>query len=62
FSAILGMSDVTDAKDLQLFDGSQASIATTKSAFDAHFTDAQDPNTGDFLFPLIGVINDPFVA
>ncbi len=60
FSAIKGMSDVYDARDLAIFDGSEGSIAVTRSAFDGHYQDAVDPNFGDFLVPLVGVVEDPF--
>ena len=62
FSAIKGMSDVDDAKDLSLFTGTPESIDATRAAFDAHFAEAQDAETGDFLFTLVGVLDDPFVA
>ncbi len=60
FAAIKGMSDVDDARDLALFDGSQTSIAATRVAFDGHYQQALNPTSGDFLAPIVGVVDDPF--
>lgn len=61
FSVIKGMSDIDDATAaMALFDGSTGSITTTLAAMDSHYTDALTPDTGDFLMPLVGVIDDPF--
>jgi Ca2+-binding RTX toxin-like protein len=62
FSVIRGMSDVDDAiSALALFDGSQTSIDETIAAIDGHYVDALDAQTGDFLMPLVGIIDDPFL-
>ncbi|NRB04696.1 MAG: DUF4214 domain-containing protein [Rhodobacteraceae bacterium] len=62
FSAILGMSDVTNARDvMDLYDGSPISISNAKSAADADFADAQATDgSGEFLIQLVGVVDDPF--
>jgi Ca2+-binding RTX toxin-like protein len=61
FAVTLGMSDVDNASAaMALFDGSEASIAQTVAAIDGYFTDASDADTGEFLMPLVGVIDDPF--
>lgn len=61
FSVIKGMSNIDDATAaLALFDGTEASRDATLAAMDGHYTDALDPDTGDFLMPLVGVIDDPF--
>ncbi|WP_269142619.1 Ig-like domain-containing protein [Sulfitobacter mediterraneus] len=61
FSVIKGMSDIPDASAaMSLFDGSDASRDATIAAIDAHYADALDPVTGDFLMQLVGVIDDPF--
>ena len=62
FAVHLGMSDVEDARDaMALFDGSQSSIQTVLNAIDADYDEAQDANNGDFLLPLLGVLDNPFV-
>lgn len=61
FAVIKGMSDIADASAaMALFDGSPISIENAITAIDNHFTDALDAVTGDFLMPLVGVIDDPF--
>ncbi len=61
FSVIKGMSDIPDASGaMSLFGGSVASRDATIAAIDAHYADALDPVTGDFLMQLVGVIDDPF--
>ncbi|MBM1631203.1 tandem-95 repeat protein [Sulfitobacter mediterraneus] len=61
YSVLKGMSEVNNAKTaMALYDGSAQSVADTLFAIDAYFEDALDPNTGEFLMQLIGVIDDPF--
>jgi hypothetical protein len=63
FSVIKGMSDVDDAASaMALFTGSQDSIDETVAAIDGHYADALNAETGDFLMPLVGVIDDPFAV
>ncbi|NRB05494.1 MAG: DUF4214 domain-containing protein, partial [Rhodobacteraceae bacterium] len=61
FSVIKGMSNVENARDaLEFYDGTQASIDGSKGIIDGFFEDAQDAATGEFLFQLTGVVDDPF--
>jgi hypothetical protein len=63
FAVIKGMSDVADARDaMSLFLGTEASRDAALQAMEAHHAEALDPETGDFLMPLIGVIEDPFLG
>jgi hypothetical protein len=63
FAVIKGMSDVADARDaMSLFLGTEASRDAALQAMEAHHAEALDPATGDFLMPLIGVIEDPFLG
>ncbi|MEM9898200.1 MAG: DUF4214 domain-containing protein, partial [Pseudomonadota bacterium] len=61
FSVILGMSDVENAgASLALFNGSPESIDTAIAEMDRFFAEAQDAQNGEFLMPLVGVLDDPF--
>ncbi len=61
FSVVLGMSDVQNASDVMaLFDGTQSSLDAAVAATDAFFVDAQDAENGEFLMPIVGVLDDPF--
>jgi hypothetical protein len=62
FSAIKGMSDVADAQNvLNIFgDAATSNTAAARAAVDGHYTDATASGTGDFVFELVGVVNDPF--
>lgn len=61
-SVILGMSDVDDARDsMALFDGTPASVQTARAEMDADYAAALDPVDGEFLMPLVGVVDDPFM-
>jgi Ca2+-binding RTX toxin-like protein len=61
FAVLKGMSEVNNAKTaMGLYDGSAQSVADTLFAIDAYFENALDPNTGEFLMQLVGVIDDPF--
>ena len=63
FAVTKGMSDTDDARQaMALFDGSQSSIEAAVSATDGHYAAALDANSGDFLMPLVGVLDDPFAA
>ncbi|HBB83912.1 MAG TPA: hypothetical protein DC031_11690 [Sulfitobacter sp.] len=56
-----GMSDVGDAAAVMaLFDGSQSSIDRAVAAIDADYADAHNPTSGEFLMPIIGVLDNPF--
>ena len=63
FAVIRGMSDVEDAINaMNVFDGTEDSITDAVAAIDTFYADALDPDTGDFLMPLIGVLDDPFAV
>ena len=63
FAVIKGMSDIADATaTMALFDGTDVGRDATLAAIEGHHADALDPITGDFLMPLVGVIDDPFAA
>jgi hypothetical protein len=63
FAVHKGMSDVDDAVTaMDLFDGTQASINAAVDAIDGFYADALDPLNGEFLMPLVGVLDDPFLV
>jgi len=63
FAVIRGMSDVDDGiAAMELFDGTQGSILDAVATIDSLYAEALDPSTGEFLMPLIGVLDDPFAV
>ncbi len=63
FAVAKGMSDVDDAALVMMsFDGSPDSVTQAFAAVDRHYTDALDPDSGDFLMPLVGVLEDGFMV
>ncbi|WP_292290163.1 DUF4214 domain-containing protein [Marivita sp.] len=61
FAVHKGMSDVANAAAaMGEFDGSDASIATAVAAIDGFHEAALNPNSGEFLMPVVGVLDDPF--
>ncbi|RXV58479.1 hypothetical protein C6W92_16920 [Roseovarius sp. A46] len=61
FAVAKGMSDGDNAAVvMDLFDGTDASINTAVAAIDSYHADALDPTDGEFLMPLVGVLDDPF--
>ena len=61
FSVHKGMSDVENAAAaMAVFDGSEASLASAISAIDGYHQDALSATSGEFLMPLVGVLEDPF--
>lgn len=63
YSITRGLSDVADATAaMALFDGTAASITAAQNAIDGYYTSALDADTGAFLMPLVGVIDDPFAG
>lgn len=61
FAVHKGMSDVANAAAaMALFDGTASSVNSAVAAIDAYFEDALDPINGEFLMPLVGVLDDPF--
>ena len=63
FAVHKGMSDLQDAAQaMALFNGSHSSITAAVAAIDSHYQDALSAANGDFLMPLVGVLEDPFTA
>ena len=61
FSVHKGMSNVSNASAVMaLYDGTQTGLDASVAAIDNFYADALDPMTGEFLMPLIGVIDEPF--
>ncbi len=61
FAVHKGMSDPDHASEaMGLFDGSAGSITNAVARIDAFHDAALNANTGEFLMPLIGVLDDPF--
>ena len=61
FAVHKGMSDTDDAADaMALFTGTPASITAARNAIDDHHADALSATSGDFLMPIVGVLDDPF--
>ena len=56
-----GMSNTMNASTvMELYDGSQASIDAAVAAIDTFSLASMDAETGEFLMPLVGVLDDPF--
>ncbi|WP_420380773.1 DUF4214 domain-containing protein [Marivita sp.] len=63
FAVHKGMSDLDNASAaMQIFDGSAASVNAAVAQIDSFHNAALDPNSGEFLMPLVGVLDDPFSA
>ncbi|WP_292294583.1 DUF4214 domain-containing protein [Marivita sp.] len=63
FSAIRGLSEFDDTVSVMgLYNGSAASVSAAVSAIDEIYGEALDPSNGEFLMPLVGVIDDPFAV
>lgn len=63
FAVHKGMSDIGDAMDVMaIFDGSADSIHDAIKAIDGHYAEALSGTNGDFLLPLVGVLEDPFTG
>lgn len=61
YAVFQGLSDVENARAaMALFDGSNSSITTAVSAIDGFQQTALDSDTGEFLMPLVGVLENPF--
>jgi hypothetical protein len=48
------------AQVMELFDGSADSLADAVDAVEVFYTSAMSAENGDFLMPLVGVLDDPF--
>ena len=63
YSVHKGMSNTDDAAQIMaLFDGSDASAQNAVDAIDALYDASMDADNGDFLMPLVGVLDDPFAV
>jgi hypothetical protein len=62
YSAIKGMSDSTDGRQVMAAFGDQstANKSDAKTAVDGHYADATESGSGEFIFNLVGVVSDPF--
>jgi Ca2+-binding RTX toxin-like protein len=56
-----GMSDVNEAREVMAIFGEQAApnVSGAVAAIDAYYADALDPDSGDFLMQVVGVLDDP---
>jgi hypothetical protein len=54
------MSDLDNASAaMDLFNGSESSRDDALAAIDDFHDDALDPNSGEFLMPVVGVLDNP---
>jgi len=61
FAVHKGLSNTEKASAAMAFcDGTEDGNAAAFAAIDSYYAEAQDPNTGEFLMPLIGVLEVPF--
>ena len=64
YSAIKGLSDVADGRQVMAAFGDQATSNKlgAKTAIDGHYADATSAVDGGFLFEVVGIVDDPFVG
>ena len=63
FSVQKGMSNTDDATQVMaLFDGTDNSVQTAVDTIDALYDASMSSQNGDFLMPLVGVLDDPFAV
>ena len=61
FAVHKGMSDVKNASAaMVLFDGTQNGVNQAVNAIDNFYQQALDPNTGEFLMQIVGVLDNQF--
>jgi hypothetical protein len=61
FAVNKGLSDTSEAAiAMALYDGSDLSIQTAKQTIDNFHANALHPATGDFLLPLLGLLDNSF--
>jgi hypothetical protein len=61
FAVHQGMSDVTNATlAMSLYDGSEASVASAVSQINEFYADALEPNSGEFIMQVTGLLDTPF--
>ena len=63
YSAIKGLSDATDGRQVMATFGDQETSDKlgAKATIDGHYTDASSSVNGEFLFKVVGVVDNPFV-
>ena len=62
FAVHKGMSGLENAADVMaLFDGTAEGLEVAVGAIDDLYEAASDPEGGEFLMPLVGVLDDPFM-
>ena len=63
FSAIKGLSNYEDTVSvIDIYDGTATSINNALAEIDRLYAEALHPDTGEFLMPLVGVIDDPLTG
>ena len=63
FAAIRGMSNIDNAQAvMQLFNGSEDSLQASVAQIDAFYEDAFRSEGGEFLFQLVGILDNPFAG
>ncbi len=61
FAVHRGMSDVDNAANaMAVFNGSAESVTAAVAQIDSFYDAALNPTSGEFLMPLVGVLDDPF--
>jgi hypothetical protein len=62
FSAIKGLSDSTDGRQVLATFGDQSTSnkSGAKTAVDGHYADATASGGGEFIFNVVGIVSDPF--
>ena len=61
FAVHRGMSDVDNAATaMAVFNGSAESVTAAVAQIDSFYDAALNPTSGEFLMPLVGVLDDPF--
>ena len=63
FAVHKGMSNTVNADfALSVYDGSQDSLEDAIAVIDSMYADALDPQSGEFLMQVIGVLDNPYVS
>jgi len=57
-----GGRQVTASEIMTLFDGTEETPTDALAAIDTSYADASDPETGEFLMPLVGVLDESSVV
>ncbi|NNE52879.1 MAG: DUF4214 domain-containing protein [Sulfitobacter sp.] len=61
FAVHKGMSDAGNGSAaMALYDGSGTGVTAALTAIDGYYAEALDPARGEFLMPLVGVLDHPF--